>query len=69
MKKRTIGLAVLAAALVVEHAEEALEDLNNPDLQQALAEKAIADARKAVKGMARIMPRMPPSAGPSGCSG
>jgi HlyD family secretion protein len=30
-------------------AEEALEDLLNPDLQQALAAKAIADAKKAVK--------------------
>ncbi len=32
-----------------KNAEEALEDLLNPDLQQALAAKAIADARKAVK--------------------
>lgn len=31
------------------NAEEALEDLLNPDLQQALAAKAIADANKAVK--------------------
>jgi multidrug resistance efflux pump len=32
-----------------KNAEEALEDLLNPDLQQALAAKAIADAKKAVK--------------------
>jgi multidrug resistance efflux pump len=32
-----------------KNAEEALEDLLNPDLQQALAEKAIADAKKGVK--------------------
>jgi len=32
-----------------KNAEEALKDLLNPDLQQALAAKAIADARKAVK--------------------
>jgi multidrug resistance efflux pump len=32
-----------------KNAEEALEDLLNPDLQQALAAKAIADAKKGVK--------------------
>ncbi len=32
-----------------KNAEEALEDLLNPDLQQALAAKAIADAKKDVK--------------------
>ncbi|MGW8143601.1 MAG: HlyD family secretion protein, partial [Anaerolineales bacterium] len=32
-----------------KNAEEALEDLLNPDLQQALAAKAIADAKKEIK--------------------
>jgi multidrug resistance efflux pump len=32
-----------------KNAEDALEDLNNPDLQQALAQEAIAVARKAIE--------------------
>jgi multidrug resistance efflux pump len=38
-----------------KNAEEALEDLLNPDLQQALAAKAIADAKKGVKDADRAL--------------
>jgi HlyD family secretion protein len=45
---KDIDLLAAQALRSAETAEQALEDLNNPELQQALALQAVADAQKAV---------------------